>query len=136
MTPIKTRRIHMSRKAAPCPCCGSVCRRHSNARRHLWEIGVTGPTVVEVTYSKHYCERCRKHFSLPMDHLAPTYGRCTWRVRLAAVDLVVHQAMTLDKAAARMLEKHHVRVPPTTLHDWMKAELDAGVRAAVGVTVP
>lgn len=122
---VKTRRIIMARRSALCPACGAACKRHSNGRRRLREIGVTGPTVVEVTYSKHYCERCRKHFSLPMDHLAPAYGRFTNRVRRTAVELVVSQALTLDKATQRMRQKYFVHVPPTTLHDWVVEALVA-----------
>lgn len=123
--PIKTRRIIMTRRSALCPTCGAACKRHSNGCRRLREIGVTGPTVVEVTYSKHYCERCRKHFSLPMDHLAPAHGRFTHRVRRTAVELVVSQALTLDKATQRMRLKYFVHVPPTTLHDWVLEALVA-----------
>jgi len=76
-----------------------------------------------VTYSKHFCCNCRKHFSLSMDHLAQPSGRFTNRVRRTAVDLVVKQSMTLDRAAARMRQKYFVHVPSTTLHDWVVAEM-------------
>ena len=122
---IKTRRIVMTRRSALCPTCGTACKRHSNGRRRLREIGVTGPTVVEVTYSKHYCEWCRKHFSIGMDHLAPAYSRFTHRVRRTAVELVVSQALTLDKATQRMRQKYFVHIPLTTLHDWIKEALVA-----------
>ncbi len=119
----KIRRINLSRKTAPCPKCGTVSKRHSVGRRRLREVGISAPTVLEVTYSKHYCVNCRKHFSLPMDHLAQPSGRFTNRVRRTAVDLVVKQSMTLERATQRMRQKYHVHVPPTTLHDWVVAEM-------------
>jgi transposase len=100
-----------------------MSKRHSIGHRRLREVGISGPTVLEVTYSKHYCETCRKHFSLPMSHLAQPSGRFTNRVRRTAVDLVIKQAMTLEKATQRMRQKYYVHVPPTTLHDWVVAEL-------------
>ena len=119
----KFRKINMSRKVSQCPRCGGVSKRHSIGRRRLREVGISGPTILEVTYSKHYCETCRKHFSLPMDHLALPSGRFTNRVRRTAIDLVIKQALTLEKATQRMRQKYYVHVPPTTLHDWVVAEL-------------
>lgn len=120
----KIRRINLSRKMAPCSRCQSMSKRHSLGRRMLREVGISGPTMLEVTYSKHYCIHCRKHFSLPMDHLAMPSGRFTNRVRRTAVDLVVKQSMTLEKATQRMRQKYHVHVPPTTLHDWVVVEME------------
>ena len=118
-----SRRMNLSRKEAPCPKCSTVSKRHSCGRRTLREIGISSPTVLEITYSKHYCMTCRKHFSLPMDHLAQPSGRFTNRVRRTAVALVVKEALTLEKATQRMRQKSHVHVPPTTLHDWVVAEM-------------
>jgi hypothetical protein len=58
-----------------------------------------------------------------MDHLALPSGRFTNRVRKTAVELVIKQALTLEKAAQRMRLKYYVHIPPTTLHDWVVAEL-------------
>jgi len=120
----KIRRICLSRKNCPCPRCQTVSKRHSICKRKLREVGISGPTVLEITYSKHYCIHCRKHFSQPMDHLAMPSGRFTNRVRRTAVDLVVKQSMTLEKASSRMCQKYHVHIPPTTLHDWVVAEME------------
>ncbi len=114
-----TRRVTISRKAAPCPRCGEMSGSHSFGRRRLHEIGVSKPTVLHVTYSKHYCGTCRKHFSLSMDHLAPPAGRFTHRVRRAAVDLVLRHALTLGNASRHMRRRYWVHVPPTTIHDWV-----------------
>ena len=67
----KFRKINLSRKEIYCPKCNTLSKRHSEGRRRLREVGINSPVVLEVTYSKHYCLNCRKHFSQPMDHLAP-----------------------------------------------------------------
>jgi transposase len=120
---IKVRKINLSRKVAACPRCGMVGKRHSIGRRRLREVGISSPTRLEVTYSKHYCVNCHKHFSQPMEHLALPSGRFTNRVRRTAVDLVVKHDLTLEKATSQMRTKYHVHVPPTTLHDWVVAEM-------------
>lgn len=119
----KIRRINLSRKIAPCPRCNTASKRHSLGKRKLREVGISAPTLLEVTYSKHYCPTCRRHFSLPMEHLALPSGRFTNRVRRTAVDLVTKQDLTLEKATSRMEQKYHVHVPPTTLHDWVVADM-------------
>lgn len=120
----KVRRINLSRKVVPCPRCGLNAKRHSLGKRYLHEVSLESPTMLEVKYSKHYCVRCRRHFSLPMDHLAPPSGRFTNRVHRTAVGLVIKQCLTLKKASQRMRQKYHVHVPPTTIHDWVSSEMD------------
>ena len=119
---VKYRQMNLSRNTANCPKCGTLSRRHSTGKRTLREVGISGPTVLEITYSKHHCIPCRKHFSIPMDHLAMPSGRFSRRVRETAVAFVVKEGLTLEKAMLRMREKHHVHVPPTTLHDWVVDE--------------
>jgi len=119
----KVREINLSRKTAPCPRCNTISKRHSVGHRRLREVGLSYPTTLEVTYSKHYCVNCRKHFSLPMDHLARPSGRFTNRVRRTSISLVTKQEITFEKATQTMWSKYHVRIPPTTLHDWVVAEM-------------
>jgi len=119
----KVRRINLSRKTAPCPKCSTISKRHSIGRRRLREIGISAPTILEVIYSKHYCVNCRKHFSLPMDHLAQPSGRFTNRVRRTAINMVIRESMTLAKVSQKMRQKYHVYVPATTLCDWLAAEM-------------
>lgn len=114
------RRINLSLRSARCPVCGAVCKRHSNGCRLLREVGISRPTVLEVTYSKHYCEKCLRYFSIPMDHLAPPSCLFTNRVRSTAIDLVITHSLTLDNAALHMRQRHFIHVPRTTLHDWVR----------------
>jgi hypothetical protein len=118
----RIRRINLSRKTARCPVCRELSKRHSEGLRTLREIGINHPTVLQVAYSKHFCGVCRKHFNIPMEHLAQPSGRFSNRVRRTAVELVSRQSLTLEKATLRMKQKYHVHVPPTTLHDWVAAD--------------
>lgn len=118
----RVRRIDMVRKYAGCPECGGVGKRSHKGRRHVDEIGVGGPVVLEIAYSKHYCERCRKFFSIDMSHLAPSGGRYTRRVRNTARDLVERRGLTLERASGVMRSRYFVSVPPTTIYDWLGDE--------------
>lgn len=117
------RKINISRKVATCPRCGALSRRYSVRRRKLRELGISKPLLLEVTFSRHYCEECDRYFSVPMDHLALPRARFTNRVRRTAVNLVIKDALTLAEATDTMRTKHYVHVPPTTLWGWVIAEL-------------
>ena len=119
----KIRKCNFSRKTAPCPKCRVSSKRHSNGKRRLREVGISTPVILEVIYSKHYCKSCQKYFSLPLDHLAPKNSQYTNRVRRTAMDLILKQSMTLEKATTRMRQKYHVYLPPTTVHDWIVANM-------------
>lgn len=116
----KTRRITISHKTALCSKCGAVSKRHSTGNRRIHEIGHDRPVVLDVTYSKHECRICRKHFSIDMSHIAPPRGQFTHRVVRTAVALA-NAGMTMAKVSHVMQWKYHVRVPQTTIHDWMAA---------------
>lgn len=117
---MKERTINLSARLAPCPLCGRPGKRHSPGQRRLREVGISEPTILRVRYSKHYCLACAKHFSMPMDHLAPPTARYTNRVRAVAVDLVQRCGLTLCAASFRMRKKYHVEVPPSTINGWEK----------------
>lgn len=123
-----TRRIMASTKFDNCPRCGQLSKRHSVGRRKLREIGIRGPTVLLVTYSKHYCEHCRKHFSKDLSYLAPPSGRFTHRVRKTAVELYKRgKNMTFEKVSIAMRARYYVYCPPTSIHEWWVEELAADV---------
>jgi len=119
---VKVRIINASRKLAPCPKCKIVSKRHSVQTRTLHEIGLSGPVTLEIVKSIHWCDACKKHFSIPLDHIAPPSGRYTNRVRRQAVALVVRDGMILANAAKYMKDKYFVNVPTTTLHQWLNDE--------------
>lgn len=119
---VRVRSINMVRKRAACPRCGWAGVRSHKGRRHIAEIGLSGPTVLEVVYSKHYCKQCGKYFSVDMSHLAPDSGRYTRRVRNTARTLVERKGLTLERASGVMRSKYFVRVPPSTIYEWLADE--------------
>ncbi|MCX7934632.1 MAG: hypothetical protein N3A66_05160 [Planctomycetota bacterium] len=116
---VKIRKINLSRKVAPCVKCGTLSKRHSLGQRRLREVGVAGPTILHITYSKHYCPVCERHFNLPMEHLAQPGSNFTNRVHRLAVELVTRHNFTLEKAKEILKQKYHVHVPVTTIHEWV-----------------
>lgn len=119
----EVKKIDLSRKESECPVCHLPgCKRHSVGFRRLYEIGFTQPVLLEVTYSKHYCGYCDKHFNLPMNHLADPGSSYTNRVKQTSVYMVQNEGMTLEDAIKSMLLKYSVDIPPSTLHDWLEAK--------------
>ena len=58
---------------SPCPRCGHLAYRHKSGQRTLHDLGdlKTGcPIDLLVTYSSHYCSRCRKYFNVDLSDLA------------------------------------------------------------------
>ena len=65
---------HCTRKREPCPICGHLAYRHTQGQRRLRDLGDLDsghPVDLLVTYSYHYCSRCRKHCSADLSELAP-----------------------------------------------------------------
>src|SRR5262249_46942145 len=76
----------------PCPRCGPSAYRDKQSQRTLHDVGnldVWCPRDLLVTYSQHYCTKCRKYFSADLSDLAPPGGQYTHRVIDLAVRLVV-----------------------------------------------
>lgn len=120
----KVHKINLLRNTGLCPRCGTVCKRTHKHTRQLHEVGISVPTVLEITVGRYLCLVCCKYFTLSLDHLTWSRGKFTLRVRRTAVDLVVKQSFTLDMAAERMRKKYHVHIPSSTLHEWVKKEMD------------
>ena len=123
----KVRKMVFSRKVADCPRCGGQCKRHSMGRRNLHEIGSHSPIILQVDYSKHWCRKCKKHFSVSMGHIAQLAARYTNRVKRSALDAL--RIRTLEQACKHMRERYHVEIPTTTLHDWASCAMERAEKA-------
>ena len=72
----------------PCPRCGHSAYRDKQSHRTLHDLGnldVWCPRDLLVTYSQHYCTKCRTYFSADLSDLAPPGSHYTHRV----IDLAV-----------------------------------------------
>lgn len=114
----QVRRINLSQRFAPCVHCGTPSSRHSEGTRRLKEIGENGPTVLLVTYSKHYCKQCQRHFSLKLDNLANPGKRFTKQAHQIALELAA-SGLTLEEVTQRMRCLYHVHIAPSSLHNWI-----------------
>jgi transposase len=108
----------------PCPRCGRACYRHAHGRRTLHDLGCLlrdRPRLLQVTYSRHYCARCRLHFSADLSDLAPPGGHYTQRVIALAVRLVVEDGLAYRSASWHLWRDHRVFVPFATVQNWVES---------------
>jgi transposase len=108
----------------PCPCCGRSCYRHAQGHRSLHDLGCLlheQPHLLCVTYSRHYCTRCHRHFSVDLSDLAPTGSHYTQRVVSLAVRLVVEDGLPYRTASWHLWRDHRVFVPFATVQNWVEA---------------
>src|SRR5215831_13860229 len=86
--------IPYSRNATrqPCPRCRHSAYRDKQSHRTLHDLGnhdAWCPRDLLVTYSQHYCTKCRKYFRADLSDLAPPGSQYTHRVIALAVRIVV-----------------------------------------------
>src|SRR3972149_4024499 len=107
----------------PCPQCGKNAYRDRRVKRVLHDLGdlVSGrPHDIHLTYSQHYCSKCKKYFNADMSDLAPPGAHYTHRVMALAVRVVVEDGLPYRAASWHLWRDHRVFVPtgearPTTL---------------------
>jgi transposase len=122
-TPLARRRSRDYRRRR-CPRCGRSCHRHARGHRTLHDLGSLlrdRPCVLRVTYSRHYCVRCRRHFSADLSDLAPPGSHYAQRVILLAVRLVVEDGLPYRAASWHLWRDHRVFVPFATVQNWVEA---------------
>jgi len=121
--PLLTQRSRDYRRR-PCPRCGRSCYRHARGQRTLHDLGCLlrdRPRLLHITYSRHYCVRCRLHFSADLSDLAPPGGHYTQRVSALAVRLVVEDGLPLRTASWHLWRDQRVFVPFATVQNWVEA---------------
>ena len=119
----------------PCLRCGHFCYRHKWGERTLHDLGdlSTGhPVDLLVTYSSHYCSRCRRHFNVDLSDVAPPGSHYTHRVIELAVRLVVEDNLPYRPASWHLWRDHRVFVPFATIQNWVEAGGKKGARAHEG----
>lgn len=78
------------------------------------------PVDIQLTYSQHFCSRCRKYFNADMSDLALPGRRYTHRVVSAAVRLVVEDSLPYRAASWHLWRDHRVFVPFATIQNWVE----------------
>ena len=108
----------------PCPRCGKSCYRDRVFTRTLHDVGdlISGrPREIALTYSQHYCCKCRTYFNADASALAPSKGQYTHRVIDLAVRLVVEDGLPYEAASWHLWRDHRVFVPYATVQNWVEA---------------
>lgn len=108
----------------PCPHCGKSAYRDRRVKRVLHDLGdlVSGrPHDIHLTYSQHYCTKCKKYFNADMSDLAPPGGHYTHRVISLAVRVVVEDGLPYRAASWHLWRDHRVFVPYATIENWVEA---------------
>ena len=116
----------------PCPRCDHLAYRHTSGQRTLHDLGdlSTGcPVDLLVTYSSHYCSKCRKHFHIDLSDVAPPGGHDTHRVTQLAVRLVVEDGLPSRPTSWHLWRDHRVFVPFATIQNWVEAGGKKGARS-------
>jgi hypothetical protein len=122
----KPRVVQQSRnfKHRPCPRCGKSSYRDRVFTRTLHDVGelISGrPRDIALTYSQHYCCKCRKYFNADASDLAPPKSQYTHRVIGLAIRLVVEDGLPYEAASWHLWRDHRVFVPYATLQNWVEA---------------
>ncbi len=113
----------------PCPCCGHSSYRDRMGHRTLHDLGdlVSGrPHEIRLTYSVHYCSKCKKYFNADMSPIAPPGSHYTQRVIDLALRLVVEDGLPYRAASWHLWRDHRVFVPFATIQNWVEAGGEKG----------
>ena len=108
----------------PCPKCGHSSYRKRTYERMLHDVGdlVSGrPRKIRLTYSQHYCCKCKSYFNTDMSDLALPKSHYTHRVVTLAVRLVVEGGLPYRSASWHLWRDHRVFVPYATIQNWVEA---------------
>lgn len=113
--------ISLCLDTALCPTCGHEGDWISDDSVLLRDLGATGPTLLVVDHSRHFCRNCMRRFSAAMDRVATPCGRYTRRVHEQALTLLQTEGLCARDAHHRLLGEHHVHVPTAVLQQWAAA---------------
>ena len=78
------------------------------------------PRDLLLTYSQHYCCKCKSYFNVDMSDLALPKSHYTHRVVAMAVRLVVEDGLPYRAASWHLWRDHRVFVPYATIQNWVE----------------
>jgi transposase len=123
MNDVEVKPMVVNEKAVSCPVCGEVCKRHSVGVRILHDLGESRPRRWRVVFGKYHCLKCCKIFSVDVP-LAMRRYRYTKGVMAKA--LALSKDHTFEKTSEILLSQFHIRVPMTTIHEWLNISEEIG----------
>ena len=84
------------------------------------------PRNIHLTYSQHYCCKCKSYFNADVSDLALPKSHYTYRVITLAVRLVVEDGLPYRAASWHLWRDHRVFVPYATIQNWVEAGGEKG----------
>ncbi len=124
LPPPRLQRCSRNYRRRRCPGCGRPAYRYDRGRRTLHDVGDLRdgrPLDLQVVYSKHRCDRCRRRFAADLSDLAPPGSHYTQRVIAVAVRLAVEDSLPYRVASWHLWRDHRVFVPFATIQNWVEA---------------
>jgi hypothetical protein len=120
------KRIERSRSSRRrrCPQCRHAAYRNRTFTRTLHDLGdlaANRPRDLVITYSQHYCSRCRRYFNADLSDLANPNSHYTRRVVALAIRLVVEDGLPYRTASWHLWRDHRIFVPFATVQNWVEA---------------
>jgi len=109
---------------APCPQCGSQCRKHREGKRKLHHLGSRSkgqPIDIQLIYSVHHCAECDIYFNVDTTELAAPGSHYTHAVVELAIRVVVEDGLPYREASWHLWRDHRVFVPFATIQNWVEA---------------
>ncbi len=104
--------------------CGTVCKRHLQRWRVLWERGTEVPVVLLVGVGVYECVRCGRYWTSPLPFAGPRW-RYTEGVRKLAVDSIEEDRMPIRRVEHRLERDFGLSPVPSTLHGWWREGAEA-----------
>lgn len=110
--------IDASVKVSECPDCGGMCKRHSTSERKIKDF--EGTIVVKI--SKHWCNNCKKHFSIQPSFIPGPHIRHSRRL----VEYILNISTAKEYDSNPRSIKNHLRdkfginVPYNTIRDMLE----------------
>lgn len=115
-----------------CPRCRHSAYRDKQSQRTLHDLGnldLWCPRDLVVTYSQHYCTKCRKYFNADLSDLAPPGSHYPQRVIDLAVRIVVEDGLPYRLASWHLWRDHRVFAPFATIQNRVEAGGEKGAGA-------
>jgi len=113
----KAETIRRVAPSAPCPRCGQLGKRHCKSVRTVHDLVGT----LKVEYSKHYCTRCAKFFSVRMHDIALPSHHYTRRVERRIREMAT-SGVGSTEIADRLAKDYGLEIAVSSVHDIISME--------------